>query len=117
MPIPENAGPFERALRLHDWYYEYSDSYGTWQRGRARRDSLRNQREKLGCPFNLAELHSWVIGWILENFEEDEPDKWYRKGQKGVFAALKRRELITQERADEIEKWMEENDRADRTAA
>lgn len=38
---------FEKALRNHDWYYDYSDDGRVWRRGVAEADSIRNMREQL----------------------------------------------------------------------
>lgn len=117
MTISENAGPFERAIRFHDWYYDYSDDYGVWRRGRARHQALDSQRKQLECPFSLLELRCWAENGILEDYEEREPGKFYHKeNHPSVIAPSQRSDLIPRARAEEIEKWMKKHDRASGTS-
>lgn len=104
-------GPFEQALRAHDWYYAYSDDHGVWARGQAALKVLQERHAALECPFTLLELNHWVHGMVLEDFEEVEPDKWYRKGKSRQYVAASRRDdLIEQAKVDEIVAWMQEHD-------
>ena len=38
---------FERALKNHDWYYDYSDDGGVWRRGMEENDKIRRMRARL----------------------------------------------------------------------
>lgn len=38
---------YRAALAAHDWYYDYSDDYSAWGRGRDEREALRTARAKL----------------------------------------------------------------------
>jgi hypothetical protein len=38
---------YRAALKAHDWYYDYSDDYTAWCRGRDERDALRTARKQL----------------------------------------------------------------------
>ena len=46
---------FERLLKTHDWYFEYSDDHRVWQRGRDERDEIRRQRDIL-CGLGMDEI-------------------------------------------------------------
>lgn len=46
---------FERLLKAHDWYFEYSDDHRVWQRGRDERDEIRRQRDIL-CGLGMDEI-------------------------------------------------------------
>jgi hypothetical protein len=37
---------YREALQNHDWYYDYSDDYTAWCRGRDEREALRAARAK-----------------------------------------------------------------------
>lgn len=74
------AKAFETALQNHDWYYDYSEDPGVWRRGSAELKKLQAQSEALKCPFGLNELRMFVYDMIVENFEEREPRRYYRKG-------------------------------------
>jgi hypothetical protein len=36
-----NLKDFYQMLKQHDWYYEYSDDYGVYMRGKANRNKLK----------------------------------------------------------------------------
>jgi hypothetical protein len=104
-------GPFEQTLRAHDWYYAYSDDHGVWLRGQASVKALQARHEALKCPFTLLELNLWVHNMILEDFEEVEPGKFWRKSKSRQYvAACRNEDLIPQAKADEITAWMREHD-------
>lgn len=98
-------------LRNHDWYYHYSDDHRVWKRGQERHRNLMLTVESLECPHNLAELRRAVQEFVLEDFIEDEPGKWYRKSReyKNV-APTSRKELM--HRADQVQimAWIEAQD-------
>jgi hypothetical protein len=105
-------GPFEKALHAHDWYYAYSDDHSVWVRGQASVKALQAQHEALKCPFSLLELNTYVHKRILEQFEEIEPGKFWRKGKDREYvAACRHEDLIPQAKADEITAWLDENDK------
>ena len=109
----ENAGPFERALRNHDWYHSYSDDFRVWQRGEESLARVKLMHVNANCPFTLSELCNWVHDMIFEEFEEVEPGKFYHKDEKDrkFIAPSERSDLILRSRADEIVEWMKEHDR------
>lgn len=37
----------EGLLARHDWYYEYSDDYNAWGRGRDQRAAINNEQRRL----------------------------------------------------------------------
>ena len=37
----------DRLLAFHDWYYEYSDDYTAWGRGRDQRAAINNEQRRL----------------------------------------------------------------------
>jgi hypothetical protein len=43
----EHLNTLERLLQRHDWYYEYSDDYNAWGRGRDERSAINNEQRRL----------------------------------------------------------------------
>jgi hypothetical protein len=107
-----NVGNFEKALRTHDWFYDYSDDMGVWSRGLRERQALQKQANTIQCPFSLNELRLFVHEMILENFEERKPGEYYRKGETSKYCApAQLSNLIPQSKADAIQVWLDTNDK------
>lgn len=49
---------FEKALRNHDWYYDYSDDGSVWRRGLAEADNIRRIRNELKSTGKEAEAEA-----------------------------------------------------------
>jgi len=108
---------FGQKLRQHDWYYGYSDDHRVWTRGRNQMKLLRESHDFLSCPFEMSLLEKWAHNMILENFVEENPGEWFRKGRKyKCVAPTKREGLITQAQHDEITQWMALGATADKIA-
>ena len=43
----EHLITLDRLLARHDWYYEYSDDYTAWGRGRDQRAAINNEQRRL----------------------------------------------------------------------
>lgn len=43
----ETLKEFEDMLKFHDWYYMYSDHYGTWNKGKNSRQGIRLKMKEL----------------------------------------------------------------------
>jgi hypothetical protein len=43
----ESLAVLEKLLRTHDWYYDYSDDYSAWKRGKAERDIINQEQKRL----------------------------------------------------------------------
>jgi hypothetical protein len=105
---------FRQKLKNHDWTFEYSDDVRYWRAGRRQLDFLQRAHNALECPFDFRTLQSWAYSFILEDFEyrEDEnPRKtgYFRKQCRYQnIAPMQRNELITREKFNEIEDWMNE---------
>jgi hypothetical protein len=102
---------FGYALKIHDWYYCYSDDHGVWQRGTAALKKLRGCHKELGCPFSLEDLRKWAHNMIVGRFVEESPGKWYVHPKKyQSVAPASRADLVTDEEWNNIENWMEKED-------
>lgn len=44
---------YRAALQAHDWYYDYSDDYTAWCRGRDQRSALQAARQKLDPDYAI----------------------------------------------------------------
>lgn len=110
--MSEANGPFAKALRKHDWFYQYSDSHSEWKKGQDSSDRLQTMRTELQCPYNMTELCQYALGNILEQFEELEPGKYWRRDSKYKehTAPVLRDELMTQECANAITAWLVQYD-------
>ena len=42
-----NWESFEHLLKIHDWYYSYSDDHRVWQRGQTAEDTLQRRFRSL----------------------------------------------------------------------
>jgi hypothetical protein len=104
-------------LFAHDWSYHYSDDSRVWTAGDRSLAKLKSLAAEMNCPFELDELSHFVHEFILEKFEfrnsgQPRDTGYYKIGCKYKnIAPLKRSELITQSRADEIRAWLSENDK------
>ena len=101
---------FNKQLRAHDWYYDYSDDQSSWKRGTEQRKQLMHLHMQLACPFPMILLSRWSNGYIVEKFAEEEPGKWFMQPRGEYAASVTREDLITQTTADEIEAWLELED-------
>ena len=102
---------FAKSLKGFDWYYAYSDDHGVWQSGHNKQRVLVETRGALHCPFSMPLLRMWAHNMILEDFAEDETDKWFRQPRAKYVASVQREDLIPKSEWDEIENWMnKEND-------
>ena len=45
-----DAEELELCLKAHDWYYEWSDAYNTYDKGEAERDRIKRLMKKVGAP-------------------------------------------------------------------
>ena len=43
----EPLATLEKLLRSHDWYYDYSDDYSAWKKGKAERDAINQEQKRL----------------------------------------------------------------------
>lgn len=44
---------YKKALKAHDWYYAYADSYNDYGKGKEQRDALCNAQPGLDPDFTL----------------------------------------------------------------
>ena len=53
---------YEKKLKAHDWYYQYSDDHGVWRAGKAAHDALwaeaKQSPEHLKLYQAMRKLHS-----------------------------------------------------------
>ena len=98
---------FAKKLKKHDWYYAYSDDHRYWTSGRSQRKQLENMHKELDSPFSMSDLSKWAHKMVLEDFEEMEPECWYRKPKRfNSIAPAKRDDLIAREDYDKITSWL-----------
>tara|TARA_R100001082_G_scaffold71060_1_gene40502 strand:+ start:4705 stop:4926 length:222 start_codon:yes stop_codon:yes gene_type:complete len=61
-------------LRHHDWYHEYSDDPGVWQRGKKQRAAINAEAKRLGRPELVEqafeEYKAGDLDWWLAELEE-----------------------------------------------
>jgi len=61
-------------LRKHDWYYQYSDDPGVWQRGTKQRAEINTEARRLGRPELVEqafeEYKAGDLDWWLAELEE-----------------------------------------------
>ena len=43
----ENLVNLDQLLKSHDWYYDYSDDYSAWTRGRDERNAINQEQKRL----------------------------------------------------------------------
>ena len=43
----ENLVNLDQLLKSHDWYYDYSDDYSAWTRGRDDRNAINQEQKRL----------------------------------------------------------------------
>ena len=43
----ESLAILEKLLKSHDWYYDYSDDYNAWCRGRDERNTINAEQKRL----------------------------------------------------------------------
>lgn len=99
---------FKKKLKGHDWYYNYSDDHNVWERGKRQLQNIVALYDSTNCPFDLVELRMWANGMIIGPFVEEGPDEWYLQPRKyKCTASVKKAELLTTERNQEIEAWFE----------
>ena len=77
-------GNFEKAIKGHDWSFQYSDDHRVWVRGCRSQDRVRELHKALKCPFSYLELENFAINrarisgdkfdeiaaWLCENDAE-----------------------------------------------
>ena len=98
---------FGKALRNHDWYYQYSDDARSYRRGSDQRHALALAHSELQCPYAMTELCKWAHKMILEDFAEEAPGEWFRQPRKYKYIApTKLDELMPREEYEEITQWM-----------
>lgn len=54
----ERIATYVRALRAHDWDYEYSDDGSVWRRGRDERAALERMRPELDPDYLVWDAHA-----------------------------------------------------------
>ena len=107
-------GKFEKALKGHDWYYQYSDDQSVWRRGRDQWKKICRIQTELNCPFEISDLSKWVYEMIVDLFDEEEPGKWFRRPHKYECEAPRvRDDLFTREEFNKITAWLKRNDQAE----
>jgi len=97
---------FAKQLKNHDWYHCYSDDHSYWVRGQSQMESLKQLHLQLECPYRMSQLSMWCNGYILEDFSEEEPGKWYKMPRAKYAASVSREELISQALCNDIERWL-----------
>lgn len=102
---------FKEQLKSHDWYYHYSDDHRYWSAGEKEREEINTTYYRLECPFTLGELKMWSFDMVVGDYTEVEPGKWFKLPKEyDCTAPAKREDLITSERYDEIDCWLQHND-------
>ena len=43
----EPLAVLEKLLKSHDWYYDYSDDYTAWHRGKEERSAINQEQQRL----------------------------------------------------------------------
>jgi hypothetical protein len=100
-------GTLLERLRNHDWFYAYSDDHRVWKRGCQALKSLSVDLRQLDCPYDIGDIRMTVQNMILEDFVEEEPNRWYRTPRKYKnVAPTQRHGLIERARAEEILEWI-----------
>ncbi len=100
-------GTLLERLKNHDWFYAYSDDHRVWKKGREKEKLLQEDMKNRECPYPLGDVRMTVQNMILEDFVEEEPDRWYRHPRKYKnVAPTQRHGLIERVRAEEILAWI-----------
>lgn len=61
-------------LVRHDWYYEYSDDHGAWQRGQASKKALQAQCQENELFSRMyVDYSDWIFKSVPERKEVDPP--------------------------------------------
>lgn len=98
---------FGKALKQHDWYYNYSDDHRVWKRGQTAQGRLWTAHAELECPYDMSTLCKWAHNMIVEQFAEESPGEWYRQPRKyKSIAPCDRNDLIAEALHSEITLWM-----------
>ena len=97
---------FVKQLKGHDWYHAYSDDPSYWRRGRGQMQNLQTLHSQLRCPYTMSQLSMRCNGYILEDFSEEEPGRWYKMPRAKYAASVSKEELISQSLGNEIEEWL-----------
>lgn len=108
-----NRKDFGQALKRHDWAFEYSECFHTRRRGRDGLRALKGALQALEPPFTLRQLQAWAEEAVIDRFDpppgEAGPDgRWRRKGASHVSAGRYRSQLITAEKFQEMERWLDD---------
>lgn len=100
---------FEKKVRTHDWYYDYSDDPSVWRRGRGELEELRKLHADLKCPFALTELMKWHYNMVKDVtfFENLDDGLWYQDPKPKYAAGVTANQLIDELTQNKITKWME----------
>ena len=105
-----NRAEFKNLVKHHDWYYAYSDDHNVWVRGSKSLAALQKAHSELACPFSMRTLSRWVANMILEEFVEEEPNKYWRQPRQTYVAPATRDDLIFRAEWNQVESWMNQED-------
>ena len=96
-------------LESHDWFYAYSDDHRVWSAGSREGRRLGELIDSLDCPHSIEELRRAVQGYVVEDFAEEEPGKWYKQPKMyDCIAPTMREELMTRSEQAVILAWIED---------
>ena len=51
----------DRLLAFHDWYYDYSDDYSAWTRGRREREAINAEVKRLKALGHTDEVNALIV--------------------------------------------------------
>jgi hypothetical protein len=80
---PISLFDYDSRLRLHDWYYQYSDDHGVWCRGDSEQTALVDRIKE--SPEHKELYHAWVTYFFSGNsfnnpeFTQEERDAIRRR--------------------------------------
>ena len=93
-------------LKAHDWFYDYSDDGSVWRRGSQDAARLSKELKLLNCPFEWWDIFKAIFNFVIEDFTEVEPGKYYRDPNKTKsIAPVAKCNLLTRVEANKIMEW------------
>jgi hypothetical protein len=109
-----SLGEVELRLHHHDWNYDCDCNYyySDCSRGYIDHQFILGLLQGMGCPYTWSELRAYRFSKVLEDFEEYEVDRWWRKeSDRHLVAGTVRSSLISRSRWEEIHEWFRLHDK------
>ncbi len=97
-------------LKQFDWYYGYSDDHRVWKRGQKNMAKLREDLEKLNCPYDITDLRLVAHEQVDDLYQLFEDGGYYKpelKAKWSCIASTSPSEMVSRSKYNEILEWIE----------